>query len=78
MLPLLSYMVFFGKNPVFFTSSEKALLDHTDPISTLKHLSCRKCFFQKLTQFSQENNVEDAHASIEDVFLSKDTCVYST
>jgi hypothetical protein len=46
MLQLLSYMVFFGKNPVFFTSSEKALLDHTDPISTLK-----------LTLFSQGNNV---------------------
>jgi hypothetical protein len=34
-----------------------------------------KYSFEKLTQFSQGNNVLDAPSSNTDVFLSSDTCV---
>jgi hypothetical protein len=38
---------------------------------------CRKYSFQKLTQFSQANNVVDVVASHMDDFLSRDTYVSS-
>jgi hypothetical protein len=53
----------------FFNLSEQAYLEQTEPVSTLKHISCWKYSFQKLTQFSQENNVLDAPASNNDGFL---------
>jgi hypothetical protein len=46
-------------------------------MSTLKKVSCRTYFFQKLTQFSQGYNVLDAPGSNTDRFLSRDTCVSS-
>jgi hypothetical protein len=39
--------------------------------------SCRKFSFQKLTQFSQGNNVLDVAASNTDAFLWRDTCFFS-
>jgi hypothetical protein len=36
---LLTHMVFFGENHVFFTSGENSNLGQTKPISTLKQLS---------------------------------------
>jgi hypothetical protein len=61
----------------FFNSAELAYLEKTEPISTLKILRCRKYSFQKLTQFSQRNNVLNAPASNTDGFLSRDICVSS-
>jgi hypothetical protein len=46
--------------------------------STLKTEICWKYSFQKLTQFSQGNNVLDAAASNIDVILWRDTCVSLT
>jgi hypothetical protein len=40
-----------------------------EPISTLKILTCRKYSIQKLTKFSQGNNMLDAAASDIDGFL---------
>jgi hypothetical protein len=62
----------------FFKSAEQAYLKQREPIPTLKNLSCKMYSFQKLTQFSQGNNVLDAPASKTDCFLSRDTCVSST
>jgi hypothetical protein len=62
----------------FFNSGEKAYLEQTQPLSTLKFLSCREYFFQKISQFSHGNNMLDARASNTDSFLSRDTCVLST
>jgi hypothetical protein len=46
-------------------------------MSTLKNLTCRKNTFQKVTQFSQINNVLDAPDSNTDgFFFSRDTCVF--
>jgi hypothetical protein len=64
MLRLLAQMVFFGENHVFLQlSAEYAYLCQRELISTLKNLSCRRYSFQKLTQFSQGNNVLDFPAS---------------
>jgi hypothetical protein len=52
-------------------------LEQTEPISTLKNLSCRKYSFQKLCQFSQGNNVLDAPASNTSGFITRDTYVSS-
>jgi hypothetical protein len=41
----------------FFNSDEYTYLEQTEPISTLKHQSCRKESFVTLTQFSQGKNV---------------------
>jgi hypothetical protein len=48
------------------------------PITTLKHLLCRKYSIQKVTQFSQRNNVLGAVASGINGFLWRDSCVSST
>jgi hypothetical protein len=61
----------------FINSAEEAHLQHNKPKPTLKILNCRKYFFQKLTLFSQGNNVIDDAASHVDDFLSRDTCVSS-
>jgi hypothetical protein len=50
----------------------------TELIFKVKHLSCRKDCFQKLTEFSQGKNVLDAPASTRDGFLCRDTCVSSS
>jgi hypothetical protein len=47
------------------------------PFSPLKTLMGVQCSFQKLTQFSQRINVQDAPASNTGGFLSRDTCVSS-
>jgi hypothetical protein len=62
---------------IFIKSAEMAYFEQTEPISTLKHLSCKKFSLQKLTQYLQRNNVLDAPASNTDGFLLKDTCVSS-
>jgi hypothetical protein len=62
----------------FFKSTEETYLEKTPIISTLERLCCRKYFFQKLTQFSQGNNVLHAEAFIIDCFLWRDTCVSLT
>jgi hypothetical protein len=62
----------------FFNSAEYAYLQETQPISTLKLLSCRKYSSQKLIQFSQGNNVLNSPASNTRGFLSRDTFVSST
>jgi hypothetical protein len=64
-------MDFLERYVCFFKSTEKALLEQTEPISTLKHLSCRKNSFQKQTQLSQGNNVLDAPAFTTDDFLQE-------
>jgi hypothetical protein len=40
---------------LFFNLDKKSSLEKTEPISTIKHLSCWKYSFQKLTQFSVGN-----------------------
>jgi hypothetical protein len=55
-----------------------AKLEQKEPISILKHLSCRNSSFQKETQFSQGNNVVHAAASNTDCFLLRDLCVSLT
>jgi hypothetical protein len=47
------------------------------PLCFYKLLSFRKYYFQKLTQFSQRNNVLDASGSNTDGFPWRDTCVFS-
>jgi hypothetical protein len=44
----------------------------------VKHVSCRKYSFEKLTEFPQGNNVLYAVASNIDGYLWRDTCVSST
>jgi hypothetical protein len=53
-------------------------MENIEPISTLKSVICRKYIFQKLTQFSQGNNVLDASAPNIGVSLWRDVCVSST
>jgi hypothetical protein len=53
-------------------------LEQRKPISTLKNLSYRKYSCQKLTHFSQGNNVLDAPVPNTHGFLMRDTCVSST
>jgi hypothetical protein len=47
----------------FISSPECVYLEQSEPIPTLKNLSCGKCSFQKLTLFSQGDNVMDTSAS---------------
>jgi hypothetical protein len=61
----------------FFNSAKEANLEQTAPISTLKHLSCKKYSFQKLTQFSKENNALGDPATNIDGFVWRDMCVSS-
>jgi hypothetical protein len=68
---LLTYMVSLEWYKCFFNSVEYAYLEQTEPISTLKHLSCRKYSFQKRIQFSQGNNVFDAPACNKDGFFQE-------
>jgi hypothetical protein len=62
----------------FFNSSEQAYLKQTEPISTLKTMTCKMYSFQNLSQFSQGNNVLHTPVCNIDGFLYRDTCVSST
>jgi hypothetical protein len=77
MLLLVTHMSFFQKIYVFFSLAEETYLRQIEPISTLKHLSCRKNTFQTLTQFSQGKNVLDAPAFYTDAFLLTGACLSS-
>jgi hypothetical protein len=71
-LMLLTQMVFFWVIYVFLQLSWISLFELTEPMSTLKKLSCSKYSLQKLTQFSERNNVLDAPAS------NTDSCLWET
>jgi hypothetical protein len=61
----------------FFNSAVYANLEQKLPFSPLKTLIGRHYSFEKLTQYSQGNNVLDAPSSNINGFLSRDTCVSS-
>jgi hypothetical protein len=63
---------------VFLQLSCIGLLEQTEPIPTLKLVSCRKHSSQKGTQFSKGNNVPGAHASKTNGFPWKYVCFVST
>jgi hypothetical protein len=53
-------------------------LERTESTTSFKNTPCRKYSFQKLTHFSQGNNVLDSAASSIDYFLGSDSCFCST
>jgi hypothetical protein len=63
---------------VFLQFVEKAYLEQIETFPTLKPMICRKYSCQKLSKFSQGNNVLDAPASNIDGFLWRYICVSST
>jgi hypothetical protein len=71
-------MVDFERYMYLVNSPEYAYLEQNEPFSTLKVMICRKYSFQKLPQFSQENNVLDAPPLNTDGVHSGDTCISST
>jgi hypothetical protein len=62
----------------FFNLAEYAYLEQNEAISTLKVLNCRRYSVQKVTKFTQENNVLNVAPSNPDGFLLRDTRVLST
>jgi hypothetical protein len=62
----------------FFNSAKYVYLEQTEHISTLETMLCRMYYFQKLTQFTQGNDVVDAPSSKTKGFLFRDTCVSLT
>jgi hypothetical protein len=58
----------------FFPLAEQAYLEQNDPFSTLKILICRKCSFQKQTQFSQGNSLLDALPLTQMVSFERHMC----
>jgi hypothetical protein len=62
----------------FLNSPVYVYLKKTEPIFTLRNLSCRKYSSHKLPQVSQGKNVLDSPASKTNVFLSRDISVSST
>jgi hypothetical protein len=62
-------MVFFGEIHVFLQLTKIFLFGTRKPIPSLKNLSCRRYSFQKLTEFSQGNNVLYGEANTIDGFL---------
>jgi hypothetical protein len=78
MLQLLTYMILLEKVHVFVNYAEYTYLELTEILSTLKHLNCWKYSFQKLTQFSQGNNVVVAAALNMDGFLWRERRVSSS
>jgi hypothetical protein len=64
-------MVSVERYMAFFKSDEYTYWEQTDPNSTFENLSCRKDSFQKLTIFSQGNNVLYATTSNRDSFLGE-------
>jgi hypothetical protein len=75
---LLAQMVFFNRYMHSLYLPEQAYLEQTEAISTLKSMIARKSSFQKLTQFSQANNVLDAEVSNINGFLGRGTWVSSS
>jgi hypothetical protein len=79
MIQILTYMVFFGERYMcFIISALQALLEQTEPTSTLKHLSFRKYFVVNLKRFLMGKNVLDGAASNIVGFRCRDTSVSST
>jgi hypothetical protein len=70
--------IFFGEIQVFLQLSWIVLLGANRAYVHLETQSCSKYSFQKLTQFSQENNALDATSYYTNGFLSRDICVTST
>jgi hypothetical protein len=50
-------------------------VEQSEGFSPLKTLMGKQYYYQKLTQFSQGNNVLDAQPSNIEAFLSRDICV---
>jgi hypothetical protein len=75
---LLTRMVFFGEIHVFLHLSWIGLFESNRAYFLVKHLSCRKYSLQKLSQFSQRNNVLDSTASNIEGFISRYPCNSST
>jgi uncharacterized HAD superfamily protein len=78
MLQLLTLVVSLERYMGFIKSDEYTNWEETDPNSSFKNISCRKDSFQKLTKFSQGNNVLYAATSNRDGFLWRVTCVSSS
>jgi hypothetical protein len=55
----------------FIISAEQVYLEENEHLSTLKTMTWRKSYFQKLTQFSKEKNVLDAPALTHMVFFQE-------
>jgi hypothetical protein len=64
-------MVSVERYMTFFKSDEYTYWEQTDLNSTFENLSCRKDSFQKLTIFSQGNNVLYAATSNRNSFLGE-------
>jgi hypothetical protein len=60
----------------FCNSAEYTYLQHTELVSTLKHLCCGYDTFQKLSQLTQGNTVLGDPASNRDGVLTRDTLVF--
>jgi hypothetical protein len=71
-------MVLFEGYTYLWNSSEKAYWEQTQPITTLETMVCRKYSFQRVSEFSQGNNLLEAAASNMDGFLWRDTFVSSS
>jgi hypothetical protein len=80
MLLLLTQVVFFRDIHihVLINSTGEAYLKQNQPFSKTTTMIYRKYSFQKLTQFTQGYNVQDAAAFNTDCFLLTRTCVSST
>jgi hypothetical protein len=76
-VPALTQIAFFERYLCFFNFAEYDYLEQNEPFSTMKILIFRKYFFQKITQFSQGNNMLGAAVSNIDGFLWIDTSVSS-
>jgi hypothetical protein len=71
-------MLFFREAHVFLKICWIGLFGTKWVSFHLEKSKCRKYSFQKLTEFSQGNQVLDAPASNTDNILPRDTCVSST
>jgi hypothetical protein len=78
MLQLLTYTDFFGEIQVFHQLRWIGVFGAKRAYQHLETPNLQKVIFQKLTQFSQGNNLLNAPASNTDGFLLRDTCVSST
>jgi hypothetical protein len=74
-LLLITFILSFWEIHVFLQVSWIDLIGANKDYLHLKHLSCRKYSFQKLTEFSQKNNVLDAPASKTHSCFWRDICV---
>jgi hypothetical protein len=60
-----------------FQSAWQASFPTNEYFSQLKTMADREYYFDKLTQFSKGNSVQDTHASHFDCICPGDTCVSS-